>query len=320
MQYHYSLYGMRVTSDLDFIQLDPVQLPENGGDFRREEVRILAMNEEEEAQFRKEHGDCVCGSFLGTEKSWLCNRTLEMSVEQGKEIRYHIREGGARGAVRTYLLGFGMALLVLQQGKLPIHCSALEAPEGGAVLIAGESGVGKSTLTAGLLERGYRFLADDLAVVDPSPEDGVWVYPAYPYMKLCRDAVLRQGDVPEELPYIDEKKDKFLVPCIDVFRRERVRLERFVFLEILSEKEGSEAMSGEIKAERITGPESMLVYKDNLFLRHLWKRQDPGMEVWQNCLRMAKQIPVFSVKRPAAGDSTAEVAAEVHALQNTVSA
>lgn len=311
---------MRVTSDLDFIQLDPVQLPENGGDFRREEVRILAMNEEEEAQFRKEHGDCVCGSFLGTEKSWLCNRTLGMSVERGKEIRYHIREGGDPGAVRTYLLGFGMAMLVLQQGKLPIHCSALETPEGGAVLIAGESGAGKSTLTAGLLERGYRFLTDDLAVVDISGKDGVWVYPSFPYMKLCRDAALRQGYIPEELPYIDEKKDKFLVPCIDVFRRERARLERFVFLEILSEKEGSEAMSGGIKAERITGPESMLVYKDNLFLRHLWKRRDPGMEVWQNCLRMAKQIPVFSVKRPAAGDSTAEVAAEVHALQNTVSA
>lgn len=47
-------------------------------------VRIRAMDEEEEAQFRKEHGDCVCGSFLGTEKGWLCNRTLAMSVERDR--------------------------------------------------------------------------------------------------------------------------------------------------------------------------------------------------------------------------------------------
>lgn len=157
MQYHYYLYGMRVTADLDFVQLDPVRLPEDDRDFGREKVRIRAMDEEEEAQFRKEHGDCVCGSFLGTEKGWLCNRTLAMSVERGQVIRYHIRKGGDPGAVRTYLLGFGIAMLSLQQGKLPIHCSALATPEGGAILIAGESGAGKSTLTAELLKRGVSF-------------------------------------------------------------------------------------------------------------------------------------------------------------------
>ena len=53
MQYHYYLYGMRVTADLDFVQLDPVRLPEDDRDFGREKVRIRAMDEEEEAQFRK---------------------------------------------------------------------------------------------------------------------------------------------------------------------------------------------------------------------------------------------------------------------------
>lgn len=42
----------------------------------------------------------------------------------------------------------------------------------------------------------------------------------------------------------------------------------------------------------------MIVYKDNLFLRHLWKKQDPGMEIWQNCLKIAEQIPVFWIRRP----------------------
>ena len=179
-------------------------------------------------------------------------------------------------------------------------------------LRAGESGAGKSTLTAKLLGLGYRFLADDMAVVEISGTDGIWVYPAFPYMKLCRDAVLRQGYVPEELLYMDEKKDKFLVPCREAFQREKVRLKRFVFLGIQPE-EGF----GKLRIEKVTGSDSMLVYKENLFLRHLWKKQRPEMEneIWQNCLKMAEQIPVYSVKRPAAGDSTAEVTAEVHALQ-----
>ena len=158
-----------------------------------------------------------------------------------------------------------------------------------------------------------------MAVVVISGIDGVRVLPALPYMKRCRDVVLRQGYPPEELLYIDEKKDKFLVPCTGVFQREKARLERFVFLGIRWKKE-AEDKSGKIKAEKITGPDSMIVYKDNLFLRHLWKKQDPGMEIWQNCLKIAEQIPVFWIRRPAAGDSTAEVAAEVHALRNVVSA
>lgn len=319
MYYCYDLYGMKVITDLDFVQLDPVRLPEDDRNSGREEARILAMDEKEETRFQKEHGNLICGSGLGVENSWLCNRTLEMCVNRGKEIRYHIRNGGDPGVAKTYLLGFGMAMLSLQQGKLPIHCSALKAPEGGAILIAGESGAGKSTLTAKLLSQGYRFLADDMAVVDMSEKDGVWVYPSFPYMKLCRDVVLRQGDSPEKLLYIDEKKDKFLVPCTSVFQKERVQLVQFIFLGIRSEKE-EEGTPGKIKAERITGSDSMIVYKDNLFLRHLWKRQDPGIEIWQNCLKIAEQIPVFLVERPAAGDSTAEVAAEVHALRSTVSA
>lgn len=314
MQYYYDLYGMRVIADLEFVQLEPVRLPENDREAGREEVRICRMNEKEEARFRKEHGSTVCGSFFGTEISWLCNRTLELCVEEGRMIRYHIRNGGDPAAARTYLLGFGMAMLTLQQGKLPVHCSALQAPEGGAVLIAGESGAGKSTLTAKLLSRGYRFLADDMAVVEVSPE-GVWVYPAFPYMKLCRDAVLRQGMSGKGLVYIDEKKDKFLVPCTEVFQREKARLERFLLLGIQWETAGGKATSGKVTAEKITGADSMIVYKDNLFLRHLWKSQDPGRGIWQNCLKIAAQIPVYSIKRPAAGDSTAEVAAEVHALQ-----
>ena len=204
-------------------------------------------------------------------------------------------------------------------GKQALQNLSLELRSPSLIGLLGPNGAGKSTLTAELLKRGYRFLADDMAVVDISGKEGVWVYPAFPYMKLCRDVVLRQGYPPEELLYIDEKKDKFLVPCTGVFQREKARLERFVFLGIRWKKE-AEDKSGKIKAEKITGPDSMIVYKDNLFLRHLWKKQDPGMEIWQNCLKIAEQIPVFWIRRPAAGDSTAEVAAEVHALRNVVSA
>ena len=185
--------------------------------------------------------------------------------------------------------------------------------------IIGMSGAGKSTVTTAFLEKGYRLMADDMAFVEVKGDGIAMASPAFPYQKLCRDAALAKGYRMEDMIYIDEEKDKFLVPCTGVFQREKARLERFVFLGIRWKKE-AEDKSGKIKAEKITGPDSMIVYKDNLFLRHLWKKQDPGMEIWQNCLKIAEQIPVFWIRRPAAGDSTAEVAAEVHALRNVVSA
>lgn len=272
-------------------------------------VEIRRMNEEERKDFIREHGELLCGSRIGMSRSFLCNRTLLMTVEGGCDIRYHVREGGNPDHARTYLLGYGMAMAALQQGKLAFHCSALEAPEGGAVLIAGESGAGKSTLTVNLLQQGYRFLADDMAVVDPGQEE-IRVYPSLPYMKLCRDAVLRQGYDPETLCYIDEKKDKFLVPYTGEFRTTGTELKQFVLLQ-----KGKETA---IRTEEITGADRMLIYKENLFLRRLWKGQDPGPEVWQKCLKIAEKIPVYCIRRPAAGDSTAGVAAEVHRLHSMV--
>ena len=40
---------------------------------------------------------------------------------------------------------------------------------------------------------------------------------AFPYQKLCRDAALRSGHPLDSLIYIDEAKDKYLVPCHEIF-------------------------------------------------------------------------------------------------------
>ena len=47
-----------------------------------------------------------------------------------------------------------------------LHAAAAEH-QGGAVVIPGVSGAGKSTLVAGLLQRGLRYLTDEVVAVDP---------------------------------------------------------------------------------------------------------------------------------------------------------
>jgi len=53
-----------------------------------------------------------------------------------------------------------------RQGVLAVHAGAAAAP-GGAVVVAGRSGQGKSTLILGLVRRGLGLMSDELALLDP---------------------------------------------------------------------------------------------------------------------------------------------------------
>lgn len=60
-----------------------------------------------------------------------------------------------------------------------LHASALEAPSGGVIAIGGTGGVGKTSLEIELCSRrGYRFVADDITVVDSAGH--AWSNLAYP--------------------------------------------------------------------------------------------------------------------------------------------
>ncbi|MEM1041149.1 MAG: hypothetical protein AAGI91_00825 [Bacteroidota bacterium] len=69
----------------------------------------------------------------------------------------------------------------LDPERVPVHASALEAPDGSVTLFGGTGGVGKTSLCIELcLHSGHRFVADDIAVLGP---DG-HVFPNLAYPKI----------------------------------------------------------------------------------------------------------------------------------------
>lgn len=289
-QYSYRLYGLRIKTDLEFPQLvaeDAETVTEPVPEIRIEEGEIP----EEILREPTRKYD------FGPDRSFLSNRTMWMVAEQGNSIRYRRKEGGNPFYMRTYLLGYGMAMIAMQRGQLAIHCSAV-ADAQGAVLIAGESGAGKSTVTTMLLEQGYELMADDMAVVEPGT-DRTYVYPAFPYQKLCRNVATEQGYDLEKLLYINEEKDKFLVPYRGTFSTEKRPVKAFIMLGLT---EGEHVQAGEI-----AGIRRFPVYADNLFLRHLLKQEKYRPQIGAKCIAMAATVPTFYIVRPAEGDSTSEV-------------
>ncbi len=82
----------------------------------------------------------------------------------GRRVVYDPAGGRARD-VAAFAFGALSGALAYQQGRLPLHASALETGEGLA-LLSGPSGAGKSTLAAALAGRGAALFADDVVAVD----------------------------------------------------------------------------------------------------------------------------------------------------------
>ena len=127
-------------------------------------------------------GDALCFAVEGV-GGW--------QVEGGHAIRLHPGLAAQPPELRLYTLGSAWAALGYQRGMAMWHASAV-ARNGYAVLLCGESGQGKSTLAAALVERGANLMSDDLARVDLS--DGqACVYPSATRLKLWSQAIAHLG-------------------------------------------------------------------------------------------------------------------------------
>jgi hypothetical protein len=95
-----------------------------------------------------------------------------------------IEPGGAIGEVRRILRMTPTAALYLQRGTPVLHAAVAADPSGHAVILAGNSAVGKSVLLAALVERGWGLLTDDLAPVALDDTGVPVALPTWPEMTL----------------------------------------------------------------------------------------------------------------------------------------
>lgn len=280
----YKVYGVMIASDLEFPQL-VVSDDTSRYDVTIEKTEFSKEIDEKSARIKYE---------FGHECSWLCNTTCQIQVYDGKRITYALTGNGNPEWLQTYILGYGMSMLALQRDMLPIHCSVV-ADEKGAVLIAGESGAGKSTATTAFLKAGYTLMADDMAWAD-----GTMVYPAFPYQKLCRDVVEREGYDVDELIYIDEQKDKFLARYRGEFSTGARPMKGFILLHMTSEEC--------VTVREMAGFERLHVYVGNLFLRKLMTREQKyAPYIGKIGLEMASKVPLLCIGRPVGKDTAEEV-------------
>lgn len=289
MTYYYKIYGQTLVSDFAFPQLVPAGETEAG----TSEIYIREGAFPEE--LKRENN---CYSEIGNTVSYLSNDYCYLYVTDGATITYERKTKEADTLLNAYLLGWGMSMLFHQRGGLAIHCACV-ADERGAVIISGDSGCGKSTMTSYFLSRGYHLVADDMSVVVFDPEENCYATPAFPYQKQCRNEIVDKGYDEKKLVYIDEMKDKFLVPVAGEFSTEPVPVRAMLLLGFTKEEKP--------QLHEITGIDKMHACVHALFLRPLFREKLYAPENGSRCLKMAAKIPIYGLLRPRVGDTRQQI-------------
>lgn len=282
--YYYKLYGQIIESDVSFRQL--VLSDDHNASIT---IHSGAIPED----IRDKENTCNFGDSY----SWLSNRTCYLVIRNGNEIIYELKPGKNHAYMLSFILGYGIAMLHMQRGEISIHCSALSFNDK-AILVAGKSGSGKSTVTTALIAKGCKLMADDMAVIQINEASAI-AYPAFPYQKLCRDAALANGYDLEQLIYIDEEKDKFLIPFEDDFSTSGKEIAAMFILM-------GEVNSKEVVTQQIKGIAKIPALADNLFLKALMKDERFKGVCGQSCVKAADKFPIYAIGRPA-GVNTVDI-------------
>jgi len=178
--YSYNIYALNVQSDIDFPILTQCARTENC-DLKISLGETLEKLEGEDVLARVKNQSSP-REFLIT------NPIANFHVTNGNKIQVEVKDENEWAFIRHYLLSRCMAIVSCQRGWLPIHGSAIRVRDK-AVLFVGNSGVGKSTVASFFVKRGYGFVSDDICVVKKKEEGDFHLFPAYPNIRLWKDAI-----------------------------------------------------------------------------------------------------------------------------------
>jgi hypothetical protein len=156
------------------------------------------------------------GYFQATSDTFLLKVTdvARYLVVNGREIWIDPLPNIRIELIRIYLLGSAFGALLHQRHLLVMHASSIQT-ERGTVLFVGNSGHGKSTLAAAMVQRGYALLADDVTAVSVKSPSAPVAVASFPCMRLCADAAARFDYPLDSLPRIQspDGQDKYVVPA-----------------------------------------------------------------------------------------------------------
>lgn len=279
--FNYFIYGLRVSSEIQLYNI--AEAPEGECD-----VKVYKGSIDDEIKGLIARG---ITSSMNPERVWFINDSGVFVIRNGSEIIVTpSNDSISDDELGSFVLGWGISFLFAQRGIPAIHSTAIDVA-GKAILISGNSGAGKSTTALAMMKRGYKYLADDIAMVDI--KNDMTINPGFPVQKVCRDVA---GEIEEsKLKYVNEKKDKFAYFNTEDFCNEPRKLKAIY---IISKYDGNE-----LTMEMPKGLDKWNAIANTLFLLDAYRCLSFPAEEKKRCLEIAGKADVYVIKRPANVDT-----------------
>lgn len=205
----YSTYGLILASTLPF-----PELLTGGG---KVDVFIDVSQIKSAASCEHSPIRCIDVSLNRAHLTW--GGVGDLLIEEGQWMTVIPGPNPDEDALRLFVLGAGLGVLLHQRGLLVLHASAVAMADG-VVGFIGAKGWGKSTTAAILHQRGHALISDELLVVRFDDQGRPWVIPGSPQIKLWADALVGTGGDPDLAVRVRSGVDKFHVNATSIAPRE----------------------------------------------------------------------------------------------------
>lgn len=281
--YNYRVYGMNVESEIELPEL----LTNNHKVDTCADVIISYGTMSKEIYHEIQEGKCF--DFKKDKMWFLVKDIAKYYIHSGNTIIVHPYNNANSHDVKAFLLGSAFGMLLIQRCIIAIHGGTVVI-NGQAVVITGEQGAGKSTLTSALREKGYFFMADDVSVIGQTEHTKHVIHPGYPQQKLCRDAMEKIGYNIEAFKRIDEGRDKYAIPVHKRFIKEAMPMGAVFEISI---GEGPY-----VEIEEIRGTEKLKLLLKSIYRVEVTQYSGMSPNYFKNCIDISKTVPFFKIKRP----------------------
>lgn len=215
------------------------------------------------------------------------DRIAKFYVQDGRQITVDLLKEKADREVRLFLLGSAFGALFIQRGLLPIHGSAIKFGDSVSVF-SGLSGVGKSSLAATFVKKGFQFLADDISVVN----DELNVMPGFPNMKIWDDVLKKLHLKTDSLSEVRPDIKKYDLRSDQQFCKEPLKLSK-VFILNTKNSHGFEY-------EELSGLAKFNAIKNNTYRYRFVGGLEKQPDHFRILNKLLPNIKVYRISRPQA--------------------
>lgn len=297
LAYTYWAYGLKVVSQIPFPELLPLE-NDDPCDLAIE-LGSMPVIKKTLNGFHSHSHDITPDEYRITIKD-----VASYCVTKGNLIIIEADQNADQDSIRLFCLSNAFTAVLHQRKTIPLHCAAL-INKGELVLILGDSGAGKSTAMASLIQHGLKPFSDDVCVPFQDPETGrISFFSSYPMMKFWKDTL--------DLLGLNEKADRKIRPDIEkygiYFHQSFLTTALKPKFIILLEK--SDQVSSPM-VDPISGIELFTRLESNAYRGEYLGFSDLRKEHFLLFTQLANQSACYVLKRPSTGNFVQEVAGEI---------